>query len=78
MPIFINDPAGVLTIESFRFVTKISPDKLEIEFEGQDNSFFVSLLPDGNLKIVKVSKKESNNTQIKKLISSLANEIIVC
>ena len=73
MSIFISDPLGELTISTERNLTRISPD-LEIEFVGKDNSFFVSLTQDGRLKIVKSTRKNSIQT---KLISTLANEIIV-
>ena len=79
MPIFIENPSGELLIKSGGgYVTNIEPDNLEIEFKGQDRSFFVSLLSNGNLKIVKVTGKETNSAQVKRLISSLANEIIIC
>ena len=74
MSIFISDPFGELTISTERNLTRISPD-LEIEFVGKNNSFFVSLTQDGKLKIVKSIRE---NSVPAKLISTLANEIIIC
>lgn len=73
MPIFIENP-GLIIKSGGGYVTNIEPDNLEIEFKGQDRSFFVSLLSNGNLKVV----KETDSAQVKRLVSSLANEIIIC
>lgn len=78
MPIFINDSLGKsTTIRSCEGFMEIEPDNLEIVFDRGKIRFSVSLLSNGSLKVIKLNK-EGIDEQQKKLISSLANEIIIC
>lgn len=76
MSIFINNSSGESKIISDGSFMKIEPDNLEIVFDGGKIRFFVSLLSNGSLKVIKLNKEEVGEQQ-KKLISSLANEIII-
>lgn len=74
--IFINDYREII-IESVGHFMRIKPDNLEIKFEEEHKCYIVSLQSNGNLKVIKSNKEEIDRQQAK-LISSLANEIIIC